>query len=151
MLHAYRCSQDGTERPLTYTNWSLVAEMQLPNGGRGAVARCNIEAGRLLGVFQGDLVRITIRDNRLAEPEKHINLVQVARDGNYLFGFIRDERTGIGLINHSCRPNVRIENQIVVVTDRPIRAGEALTADYRLWDLVPEGIPCWCDDPKCVI
>lgn len=136
---------------MTYTNWSLVAEAPLPNGNRGAIARCDIEAGRLLGVFQGDLVRIAIRDDRLAEPERHINLVQVARDGDHLFGFIRSERTGIGLINHSCQPNVRIENQIVAVADRPITAGEALTADYRLWDLVPEGIPCWCDEPRCFI
>jgi hypothetical protein len=136
---------------MTYTNWSLVAETPLPNGNRGAVARCDIEAGRLLGVFQGDLARIEVRDGRLAEPEKHINLVQIARDGDYLFGFIRSERAGIGLINHSCRPNVRIENQIVVVADRRIAAGEPLTADYRHWDLVLEGISCWCDDPMCVI
>ena len=136
---------------MTYTNWSLVAEATLPNGGRGAIAKCNIAPGRLLGVFQGDLARIAIRDGRLAEPEKHINLVQIARDGDHLFGFIRNERTGIGLINHSCRPNVRIENQIVVVADRLIAAGEPLTADYRAWDLVLEGIPCWCDDPRCII
>jgi len=92
---------------MTYTNWNLVQETNLPNGSRGAVARCDIDAGRLLGVFQGDLARIEIRDERLAEPEKHINLT--------------------------------------------IAAGEALTADYRLWDLVPEGIPCWCDEPKCII
>lgn len=136
---------------MTYTNWSLVAEAPLANGSRGAIARCDIPPGRLLGVFQGDLERIEIRDERLVEPEKHINLVQVARDGDFLFGFIRSERTGIGLINHSCRPNVRIENQIVAIADRQIAAGEALTADYRLWDLVPEGIPCWCDEPKCII
>lgn len=136
---------------MTYTNWSLVAEAPLPNGSRGAVARCDIAPGQLLGVFQGDLERIEIRNERLAEPSKHINLVQIARDGDHLFGFIRSERSGIGLINHSCRPNVRIENQIVVVAGRQIAAGEALTADYRLWDLVPEGIPCWCDDPKCII
>ena len=149
MQAAYTCG--GTGAALTYTNWSLVAEVPLPNGSRGAIARCDIEAGRLLGVFQGDLVRIAIRDGRLAEPEKHINLVQVARDGDHVLGFIRSERTGIGLINHSCRPNVRIENQIVVVAERAITAGEALTADYRLWDLVPEGIPCWCDEPRCFI
>ena len=136
---------------MTYTNWSLVAEAPLPNGARGAVARCDIEDGRLLGVFQGELERIAIRDERLAEPEKHVNLVQITRDGDWLFGFIRNERTGIGLINHSCKPNVRIENQIVVVADRHIAAGEPLTTDYRKWDLVLEGIPCWCDEPKCTI
>jgi SET domain-containing protein len=136
---------------MTYTNWSLVAEKALPNGSRGAVAKRDIAAGQLLGIFQGELERIAIRDNRLTEPEKHINLVQIARDGDYIFGFIRSERTGVGLINHSCKPNVRIENQIVVVADRDIAAGEALTADYRNWDLVLEGIPCWCDEPKCFI
>ena len=42
-------------------------------------------------------------------------------------------------------------NQIVVVASRDIAAGEALTADYRAWDIVLEGIPCWCDEPKCII
>ena len=150
MLHAYNYPLVGGAA-MTYTNWSLVAETPLPNGSRGAIAKRDIAAGTLLGIFQGELERIEIRQDRLAEPDKHINLVQIARDGDYLFGFIRSERTGIGLINHSCRPNVRIENQIVVVASRHIAAGEALTADYRAWDLVLEGIPCWCDEPKCII
>lgn len=136
---------------MTYTNWDLVAEEKLPNGSLGAVARCDMSEGQLLGVFQGDLERLEIRNNRLVDAEKHINLVQIARDGNYLFGFIRSQRKGIGCINHSCRPNVRIENQIVVIADRHIKKGEPLTADYRAWDLVPEGIRCWCPDPRCML
>ena len=71
---------------MTYTNWSLVAEKPLPNGSRGAVAKRDIAAGQLLGIFQGDLERIAIRDNRLTEPDKHINLVQIARDGDLSSG-----------------------------------------------------------------
>ena len=66
---------------MTYTNWSLVAETPLPNGSRGAIAKRDIAAGTLLGIFQGELERIEIREDRLAEPDKHINLVQIARDG----------------------------------------------------------------------
>ncbi|MFM8746986.1 MAG: SET domain-containing protein-lysine N-methyltransferase [Aestuariivirga sp.] len=136
---------------MTYTNWNLVAEVTLPNGNRGAIAKADIPSGALLGVFQGELERLELRENRLVEAEKHINLVQIVRDGDYLFGFIRNERAGIGLINHSCKPNVRIENQIVVVAGRAISAGEHLTADYRRWDLVPEGVPCWCEPPMCML
>ena len=52
---------------MTYTNWSLVAETPLPNGNRGAIAKRNIAAGKLLGIFQGELERIEIREDRLAE------------------------------------------------------------------------------------
>ncbi len=52
-------------------------------------------------------------------------------------------------INHSCDPNCRIINLLVMVTQRRIRAGEELTSDF---DSGPDlGIKsrCGCGSEKC--
>ena len=78
--------------------------------------------------------------------------IQLKRSGNRLFALAeKGSASGIDLVNHSCRPNARIERGIVMVASRRIEAGEEITFDYRTTDLVPEGIRCWCPEPKCVI
>ena len=45
----------------------------------------------------------------------------------------------------------RVEDQLYVYADRDIEPGEEITADYRTFNLVPEGKRCWCENPQCVI
>jgi len=61
------------------------------------------------------------------------------------------EPEGIDYLNHNCKPNARVEDQLYVYADRDIEAGEEITADYRTFNLVPQGIRCWCPEPLCVI
>jgi uncharacterized protein len=70
--------------------------------------------------------------------------VQVAIDDAFVYSLPGVPLSGACFINHSCQPNVRIESQVVLVTMRAVDAGEALTADYRQWDLVGYGQRCWC-------
>jgi hypothetical protein len=62
------------------------------------------------------------------------------------------EPEGVDYLNHSCRPNARVEDQLYVYADRDIAPGEEITADYRTFNLVPEGKHCWCEvDNRCEI
>jgi len=38
-------------------------------------------------------------------------------------------------INHSCLPNMGMQDAISLVTIRPVRAGDELTADYAYWEI----------------
>ena len=45
----------------------------------------------------------------------------------------------------------RVEDKLYVYADRDIEAGEEITVDYRSFNLVPEGITCWCPEGRCQI
>lgn len=137
---------------MTYTNWDLVREVEVAAGEKGIVARREIRAGDIIGIYDGELRVYPLEDGRLRNREDHKYIVQIAKSGNLLYGLYKDEgRTGIGFINHSCSANVMARDRVVLVAERPIAEGDALTIDYTKWDLVHEGIKCWCAESRCVI
>lgn len=55
-------------------------------------------------------------------------------------------------MNHSCEPNVWMNDEIILVTSRDVEAGEELTADYSFW--LPNGSyvmrkRCNCGSVNC--
>lgn len=131
-----------------------VEEYTLPNGQRGIRARTPIPAGQIIGFYGGTTMRYAHAGGTVSDPDPAQQAIQVAADDRFVYALIPPPgvpRCGIDLINHSCRPNVRAQNQVVLVTLRDVRVGEPLTVDYQNWDFVPYGERCWCDPPRCVI
>ncbi|MFN7977439.1 MAG: tetratricopeptide repeat protein [Vicinamibacterales bacterium] len=59
--------------------------------------------------------------------------------------------SGAEYINHSCDPNIKtriLRGHILYYSQRPIRAGEELTVDYR-YDHDSDRMSCYCGSPKC--
>ena len=59
--------------------------------------------------------------------------------------------SGAEFVNHSCDGNLgvrKIRGHILLFSRRRIRAGEELTADYRLHRQSPR-LECHCGSPKC--
>ena len=55
-------------------------------------------------------------------------------------------------MNHSCDPNVWMDDEVTLVAMRDIRAGEELTADYAMWSTDPNWTlpcPCGCGSRPC--
>src|SRR3989344_4926025 len=55
-------------------------------------------------------------------------------------------------INHSCDPNVWMDDAFTLVARREIKKGEELTADYALWEANENYISQWnckCSSPLC--
>lgn len=52
-------------------------------------------------------------------------------------------------VNHSCAPNCDIQNKLVMVTRRPIRAGEELTADFDHGAMLGQATVCRCGSSAC--
>jgi hypothetical protein len=55
-------------------------------------------------------------------------------------------------LNHSCAPNVWMQDEVTLIARRAIRPGEELTADYVLWEWDEQRVLSWqcrCGAPMC--
>jgi hypothetical protein len=141
---------------MSWTNLDLVQIRELPGGGRGVFSRKRIPKDTIIAVFDGRAVRLPILpDGRVdyGNEDPHM-LIHLAVEGNQFYALVPitpEDVGGVDLMNHSCTPNCYIERTLVVRAKVDIPENVELTWDYRDSDLIPQGIPCWCDDPKCVL
>lgn len=55
-------------------------------------------------------------------------------------------------LNHSCDPNLRMEDEVTLVARRDILSGEELTADYAMWEWDEDWVASWicnCGSALC--
>jgi uncharacterized protein len=139
---------------MSFTNLDLVEEYELGNGERGIRARADFPVGTVIGVYDGEARPFALRDGRMVDNDQHKDVVQIRVEGDLLYGLVSAPGSpfyGIDYINHSCEPNITFRDRIVLLAAVDVRAGERLTIDYRAWDLIPEGIECWCEPSRCAI
>jgi uncharacterized protein len=136
---------------MTYTDWNVLEEYDVTENARGIKATRDIPKGHVIGIYNGPIVSFDIENGRLKDKSAHRYIVQIAMTEGRLMGMVDYNATGIGYINHSCNANIVAKDRIILVADRDIEAGEALVMDYQQWDLVPEGISCWCQPSLCMI
>jgi uncharacterized protein len=137
---------------MSYTDTTFVDVYSLNSEDRAIRAKTFVPKDTLLGFFDGkamliDLDRKSELDDFWWRQSVHLKLI-----GSKLLCYLpTEEPDGIDFLNHSCRANTRVVDQIYVFADRDIQPGEDLTADYRTFNLVPEGKKCWCAVPLCEI
>lgn len=140
---------------MSYTNKNCVEVVDVANDHKSIRAISAIPAGTLLGIFDG---QAKMAD--LGEDETGSNLsdhfwrqsTHLLREGRTLYYLDQTgDLSGIDYLNHSCRPNARVENFLFVYADRDIDLGEEIVADYRTFILIEQGLPCWCPIPRCVL
>ena len=116
--------------------------------GSGLFARSLIRVGSLVVSLGGE--QYTVEEVRAgaARAESLSGL----SEGVYL-GLPASAPKGLDeFINHSCDPNLWIDEDVKLVARYPIRRGDELTVDYSTWEiddtwsLVP---PCSCGTPEC--
>ena len=141
---------------MSWTNDSIAEVRTLPNGHRSLFAKTGVKKDSVIAVLDGRAVVLDLK------PDGHIDyagedgnlLVHLAVHDGKFYGIapIRyDEVAGADFMNHSCRPNCYVERTLVIRAAEDIEAGSELTWDYRVSDIVPQGQPCWCPEPKCVL
>lgn len=140
---------------MSYTNFDLVEVRTIRADHKSIYARTAIAEGTLLGFFDG-----AARVAGIAELEAQRGTdsffwrqsVHLRIEGDRLLYLLpMDEPDGVDFLNHNCRANARVVDQLYVYAARPIAAGEEILADYRTFNLVSEEIPCWCAEPRCII
>jgi hypothetical protein len=124
-----------------------------PNGyGLGLLAKRDLDVGVVVAHFEGEVVPFE------EIPEDEIPYVLNLENGGWMI-----PTTSARWSNHSCDPNCVIDDQLRLVTSRPVAAGEELTysyvmidrADYErrrehyFWD-ERWTFDCRCGAPNCV-
>ncbi|MFC5067097.1 SET domain-containing protein [Flaviflagellibacter deserti] len=140
---------------MSYTNFDLVEVRTIGADHKSIYARRSIPDGTLLGCFDGEAMVAELADLETQKGtdsffwRQSVHLRIVGTQLLYLLPV--KEPDGVDYLNHNCRANARVEDQLYVYAAREIAAGEEILADYRTFNLVSEDIPCWCPEPRCLI
>jgi SET domain-containing protein len=137
---------------MSYTNFDVVEVRSLRPDHKAIYARQKIAKDTFLGHFDGKAIMVDLDRKDELEDYWWRQSVHLKLEGSRLYCLLPMwEPEGVDYLNHSCRPNARVEQQLYVYADRDIEPGEEITADYRTFNLVPQGIRCWCAEPLCEI
>ena len=115
-------------------------------GGRGMFATAPIRAGEKLVVFGGIYM-----DAEGAEQAKSQNKLVMQWDDDVYSVEERGDDDGY-FINHSCDPNMWMQDAFTLIARRDIQTGEEITADYALFEADPNFVSKWkcsCRSPLC--
>ena len=141
---------------MTWTNLDLVEVRNLGDGQHGIFSRADIPKDAVIAVFDGRAAALDILPDGTVDygdENPHMLIHLAIHDGKFfvLCPIAPDDIQGGDYMNHSCEANCYIERTLVVRAKKRIPRGRELTWDYRETDLIPQGIPCWCEKPKCVL
>lgn len=139
-----------TYLPKTWVDPRLIMKTS-PIEGRGVFADATIKKGETLIIWGG----VVVPRKGFDETKYRILSVVPIDERNYLAipatvkGKFVDE-----YMNHSCDPNVWLNDEVTVTAMRDIKKGEEITMDAALWDddaswEYTEGGTCLCGSNIC--
>jgi SET domain-containing protein len=112
--------------------------------GVGLFSGVNLAAGTILFEIKGERVVHPEYDPYLAD--KNPNWMGIG----YCEWIIMYPNNNGLFINHSCNPNVIINDKLQLVTFKPVKADEELLLDYSTTELDPNWrMQCNCGEYKC--
>ena len=100
--------------------------------GTGPYARAPIRAGEVVFVWGGGRVISTAELRAIAASGKRYSSAAIGEDEHIVWDVVDADAGGPGGANHSCDPNLWMQNERTVCARRDIAAGEELTMDYAL-------------------
>jgi len=138
---------------VSYSNFDFMEVRPIGPDHKAIYATRRIAKDSLIGFFDGRSVLVDLADKSALDDYWWRQSVHLRLEGSKLLCLLPMwEPEGVDYLNHSCKANARVENQLYVYADRDIEPGEEITADYRTFNLVPEGKKCWCNtENRCEI
>jgi hypothetical protein len=119
-------------------------------GGKGMFAIKLIKEGEKVAVWGGTWGK-EYTDSEGAKKAKEVGKLIMQWDDNLYSVEERGNDTGY-FINHSCDPNIWMQDAFTLIARRAIQPGEELTADYALWEADENHVAKWrckCGSPLC--
>lgn len=118
-----------------------------PIASYGLFAHQPIQAGEVVLIWGGT---VYTRAEILA-GKANTETIAILDDGLYLADPVDALPVEDYPLNHSCDPNLWMQDAITLIARRPIACDEELTADYALWlfDQDWKLDPCSCGSPLC--
>jgi hypothetical protein len=138
---------------VSYSNFDFLEVRAISADHKAIYATKPIAKDELIGFFDGKSVMVDLADKSALDDYWWRQSVHLKLEGTKLLCLLPMwEPEGVDYLNHSCHPNARVEQQLYVYASRDIQPGEEITADYRTFNLVPEGKQCWCQtENRCQI
>ena len=133
-----------------YSSWidPRVEVQHSPTHGKGMFAVAPIESGEIVIIWGGTLMT---EEDIHAGKAKQGSIVAID-EGLYLADQTDGEGDPADFMNHSCDPNIWMEDDVTLVARRNIKTGEELTADYAMWEANEEWVGPWecrCGSTLC--
>jgi uncharacterized protein len=126
--------------------------------GTGCFATRPFAAGDVVERWRGEVVTDDVL-RRIEADGKYWSGVSVGEGLNLVMEVVDPHQlgvdlavgSGVGGFNHSCDPNLWLQDAVTVIARRDIRAGEELTIDYALFSVDPGWRlePCNCGSQLC--
>ncbi len=116
--------------------------------GNGTFARGPFKKGEVIVIWGGT---IFTQEEIKAGKAKRGSIAEIG-EGLYLAESANGPDSPDNYMNHSCDPNVWMDDEITLVARREIEAGQELTADYAMWGADPDwelSADCRCGSPGC--
>jgi uncharacterized protein len=114
--------------------------------GKGTFARDRINRGEVVIVWGGWVVtRKDLEARRFKSPA-------TIGEGVYLAGVPGEADQPDDFTNHSCDPNLWMQDEATLAARKDIADGEELTADYAMWEADEGWVAAWkcrCGSPLC--
>lgn len=109
-----------------------------PIHGKGLFATSPITRGEVVVIWGG----ILMSEEEVRASKARPGSVAAIGEGLYLTG-LEDEEDPADFMNHSCDPNVWLNDEVALVARRDLAAGEELTIDYALFESDEDWVGRW--------
>jgi uncharacterized protein len=116
--------------------------------GLGSFARSAITAGEVVTIWGGEVFTLA---EVAAGKTKPCSVAAIA-ETLVLASPVQGPDHPDQFLNHSCDPNVWMQDEVTLIARYDIRPGEELTADYTLWEWDEQRVLSWqcrCGAPLC--
>ncbi len=116
--------------------------------GDGVFSRSALSCGDVIAIWGG---KVFTREDIDAGRAKDHTMVAID-DGVFLGSEPDDDYSADDFMNHSCKPNIGMQDGVTLVTKCDVPAGVELTADYSIWLDDPTYVmkrKCNCRSPGC--
>lgn len=144
------------DRKYRQTDWidPRISVRASPIQGRGMFATAPIEQGQVVTIWDGTrlLTEEDIAGTRSEDWRAKGYVWATIGEGVYLAGLLDGDEDLSNLINHSCDPNVWMQDEVTLAARRDIAEGEELTIDYAMFEASDDWVPGWecrCGSELC--
>ncbi len=116
--------------------------------GKGVFTKDKILKGEIVTIWGGEVVSVEEFKNGIGLKHTNVGI----SDNLYLVTANDDEMSIDDFMNHSCNPNLWLDDEVTLSAMRDIEANEELTFDYAIEIISEDYImknPCYCKASNC--
>lgn len=114
--------------------------------GKGMFACEAIAKGEVIVIWGGKV----FSEAEIKAGKARERSIAMLDEGLYIGSLLNEPENFDEFMNHSCDPNIWLQDEITLIAKQDIAEGEEITTDYALWETDPHWqMKCFCRSPLC--